>query len=267
MALNSPDHVAAERTQSLSELLLISEQFRFFNEADKVVVEKLLTSDPNTLDVDKVQGPLLSKFRNENPLTLRIHLTRIYLRAADKRKGQGASKYQVRTAATALESLERAFKLLNSLPHTTLMEALGISVEYDSKRTAVKGQNELYGLTAAADKVNGLVAQSITKLRHALAQEEFFAAKSEKLGRRPERLRTLVEELHAWWLREVSSNYGFRIDARSRKVGIGQRKKRIKNVEGPFLDLAVALFSRLDKFKELEVEAAVNNVMSNRKRP
>lgn len=166
-----------------------------------------------------------------------------------------------------MKSLERAFNSLNSLPHTTPMDALDISVECDSKRTAVKGQNERYGLTAVADEVNGLVAKSITRLRHALAQEQNSAVKSEILGRRPERLRTHVEELCVWWLREVSSKFGFRIDARSRKVGIGQRKKRIRSVEGPFLDFAVALFSRLDRFKESEVEAAVNNVMSNLKRP
>ena len=267
MTRNSPDHVAAKRTEPLRDLLLISHRFDLFNPTDERVVQKLLTSEPGTLDVDRVVHPTLSKFRKKGSLELRVHLTRVYLRAANKRKELGASKYQIEKVESVLESLERAFKSLNSLPHTTLMDALDISVEYDSKRTAVKGQKETYGLTAAADEVNGLVAKSITKLRHALAQEQDSAAKSEISGRRPERLRTLVEELHAWWSREVSSKLGFRIDARSRKVGIGQRKKRIKNVESSFLDLAVALFSRLDRFKESEVEAALNNVMSNRKRP
>jgi hypothetical protein len=210
----------------------------------------------------------LSKFRKMGSLELRVHLTRVYLRAANKRKGLGASKYQIEKVESALGLLERAFESLNSLPHTTLMDALDISVENDSKRTAVKGQNERYGLTEAADEVNGLVAKSIIKLRHALAQEQDSAAKSEISGRRPERLRTLVEELHAWWLREVSPKLEFRIDAsRSRRrVGLGQRKKQVKKVGAPFLDLAVALFSRLDKFKESEVQAAVNNVMSERKR-
>jgi hypothetical protein len=268
MTRNSPDHVAAKRTDPLSDLHLISYRFGLFNPADRRVVQKLLTSELGTLDVDKVADPTLSKFRKEGSLELRVHLTRVYLRAANKRKGLGASKYQIEKVESALDLLERVFKSLNSLPHTTLMDALDISVENDSKRTAVKGQNERYGLTEAADEVNGLVAKSIIKLRHALAQEQDSAAKSEISGRRPERLRTLVEELHAWWLREVSPKLEFRIDAsRSRRrVGLGQRKKQVKKVGAPFLDLAVALFSRLDKFKESEVQAAVNNVMSERRR-
>jgi hypothetical protein len=268
MTRNSPDHVAAKRTDPLSDLQLISHRFGLFNPADRRVVQKLLTSESGTLDVDKVADPTLSKLRKKGSLELRVHLTRVYLRAANKRKGLGASKYQIEKVESALDLLERVFKSLNSLPHTTLMDALDISVENDSKRTAVKGQNERYGLTEAADEVNGLVAKSIIKLRHALAQEQDSAAKSEISGRRPERLRTLVEELHAWWLREVSPKLEFRIDAsRSRRrVGLGQRKKQVKKVGAPFLDLAVALFSRLDKFKESEVQAAVNNVMSERRR-
>lgn len=61
---NSPDHVATKRTDPACDLLLISHRFGLFNPADKRVVQKLLTSEPGTPDVDKVVDSTASKFRN-----------------------------------------------------------------------------------------------------------------------------------------------------------------------------------------------------------
>jgi hypothetical protein len=114
--------------------------------------------------------------------------------------------------------------------------------------------------------------ESIVKLEASLTREK---AKPPRSGGRKKRLRSLVEALADWW----NARYGSfpKITARTSKVCDAKssekreaetsKKREIVAHEGPFLDLARALFCRVDEFNDTDVVATVQNVINARQGP
>jgi hypothetical protein len=86
--------------------------------------------------------------------------------------------------------------------------------------------------------------------------------KQTNAGERPKRLRTLVEALADWW-QSIGGLLAPTVDANRRDDG----PAIVHDRHGHFLTLAVALFCKVDVFKESEVTSAVTNVHEKRLAP
>lgn len=98
-----------------------------------------------------------------------------------------------------------------------------------------------------------------------LALESAINAEKNKqtnIGERRKRLRTLVEALADWW-QSTGGSLASTVDANRRDDGPAVVHGR----HGSFLKLAVALFCKVDVFKESEVVSAVTNVHEKRVTP
>ncbi len=84
-----------------------------------------------------------------------------------------------------------------------------------------------------------------------------------KAGERKKRLRTLVEALANWWQSSTGKSLAPYVHAKRRDDG----PAIVHGRHGPFLTLAVALFCKVDVFKEFEVMSAVTNVHEKRLAP
>src|SRR5262249_1428486 len=73
---------------------------------------------------------------------------------------------------------------------------------------------------------------------------------------RTERLRTLVEALANWWRSVTGKSLAPYVYAKR----LGDRRAFVVGRRGPFIELAQALFSSIDEFKDSEVISAVTNV-------
>jgi hypothetical protein len=100
------------------------------------------------------------------------------------------------------------------------------------------------------------VARVGLALQSTIETEEGKATKS---GERRKRLRTLVDALANWW-QSAGGALASTVDANRRDDGPAVVHSR----HGRFLTLAVAVFCKVDVFKESEVEAAVTNVHEER---
>jgi hypothetical protein len=96
-------------------------------------------------------------------------------------------------------------------------------------------------------------------LQSAINREE---NKQTNAGERPKRLRTLLEALADWW-QSTGGTLAPTVDANRRDDG----PAIVHGRHGPFLTLAVALFCKVDVFKESEVVSAVTNVHEKRLAP
>jgi hypothetical protein len=214
------------------------------NGRDIEVVENLLIPGRHRQKIDALDPGF--------PVPLSVDMARVYMKAALARRGDVATRNQIRAAEQALSGLTLAHdRLLDIVPRgsRTLAAALG-----DLPKN-LKGLDELNDLTEVCNEILGHVAEANLKLRSALDREK---AKPGRTGERRKRLRSLVETLADWWL----SNRG------SAPAVIPKSKRSAKRrvhlgYEGPFLDLARALFCELDEFTDDEVVATVKNVIKH----
>jgi hypothetical protein len=215
----------------------------FSNERDLDVVEKLLTAGPDSQMIDALAPG--------SPEPLSVNIALVYLNAALARHGDIATKNQIRWAEQALSSLKRAHdRLLRIVPpgSNTLAAALG-DIAKDLK--GLDEPNEFSGVCSEI-LARGL-AGAIFTLQAALDHE---AAKPRRVGERRKRLRSLVEALAAWW----NTSRGEK-PAITPELQRTSKRRVLVGLQGEFLDLARAVFCRLDNFNDSEVTATVQDVL------
>jgi hypothetical protein len=220
------------------------------NVKDSLVIQKLTTIAAGELAVDSL---VLSP---QQPVSeLRLGLIKVYLKAAKERQLSKATKSQLKNAKGALFQLEQALK---NLAKASTVEGLRMLLEgppFDDE----KGEQELNEFASACWKIKMDVSQPCSALQSAIKTEE---NKQATAGERRKRLRTLVEALADWW-QSTGGSLASTVDASRRDSGPAVVHGR----HGPFLKLAVALFCKIDVFKESEVVSAVTNVHEKRLAP
>ena len=216
---------------------------------------------PNSLDNDVVRqlsgsGPLaVDRFAAPNEVAeFRDELIGVYRKAAHARKTSTATKAQLMKGKSALAQLTRAQKTLAKVAPVGLLRTLQGS-PLDDKT----GEREFNEFASDCDTIRMDVAMAAQTLDLAIERAE-QAQRSP--GERPKRLRTLVDALADW-----CQSRGWPLAPTVRANRRDGAPAVVHGRHGDFLDLALALFSEVDKFKKSEVEAAVTNVHEKRSRP
>jgi hypothetical protein len=217
------------------------------NTHDHLVIQRLRTAPVGELAVDR-----LLRDAPQRVSWLRDALGRVYLEAAKARESSKATKGQLKDAKSALTQLTRAVENLAKVSGQDTLRILLAGPPLDGK----KGERELNELASACWKIKMDVARVGLALQSAIETEEGKATKS---GERRKRLRTLVDALANWW-QSAGGTLASTVDANRRDDGPAVVHSR----HGRFLTLAVAVFCKMDVFKESEVEAAVTNVHEER---
>jgi hypothetical protein len=96
----------------------------------------------------------------------------------------------------------------------------------------------------------------IAQVLSQLIEAEVTKPKPAKSGERKKRLRTLVEGLAVWWRSVTGKSLSPYVHAKR----LDHRPALVVGRRGPFIDLAQALFCKIDEFSESEVISAVTNV-------
>jgi hypothetical protein len=217
------------------------------NSLDNVVIRQL--SGSSKLAVDRFAAP-------NKVDELRVELIGVYREAAHARKTSTATKAQLMRGKRALAQLTGAQKTLAKVApdgQVGLLRALQGS-PLDDKT----GEREINEFASDCESIRMDVALAAQALHLAIERAE-QAQRSP--GERPKRLRTLVDALADW------------CQSRGRPLAPTVKANRrdgapavVHGRHGVFLELALALFSEVDKFKKSEVEAAVTNVHEKRSR-
>jgi hypothetical protein len=175
-------------------------------------------------------------------------MTNVYLRAAQERQMSKASNDQLKHAKVALSGLTQTLK---SLERVTGCDGLRMFLE-GSPLDDHKGERELNEFASTCWKIRMDLTLSCLAPESAINTEK---NKQINAGERRKRLRTLVEALADWW-QSTGGSLASTVDANRRDDGPAVVHDR----HGTFLKLAVALFCKVDVFKESEVVSAVTNV-------
>jgi hypothetical protein len=209
------------------------------NGQDIEVVAKLITGGP---DCQKIDALALG-----SPTRLRADIALVYVKAARARRGDIATKNQMMLARQALSHLALAHdRLLKIVP----LGSRDLKAAFGALAKDLKGLNERNEFTDVCSEILGLdLRNAISKLETALKRE---AAKPRRTGERKKRLRSLVEALAAWW----TETYGLKPTITPKFQG-----RVLVGHQGPFLDLARAVFCGLDNFNDGEVVATVQDVL------
>ena len=221
------------------------------NAHDQFAIAKLRSAQIGELAVDRLLAnnrQLIPKFREA--------LVQIYFSAAQTRELRKATKHQIDHARSADRHLTHALKHLEAVStdgRDGLTRLLAGSPLDDAK-----GEIESNRFGATIEGIRLDVARSRHALRSAIDAE---VKKSGKSGERSKRLRTLVEALATWWLLGGGRSIAPYVRANRRDDGPAVVHGR----SGKYLELAVALFCRVDVFKVSEVEATVTNVYEQRR--
>jgi hypothetical protein len=222
------------------------------NVNDTLVIHSLKTATAGELAVDS----LLLDFRQTVP-ELRAALVDVYLKAAKERQANKATKEQLKHAQRARSRLSQA---LESLKRAGTDEQNGLRILLEGPPLDDnKGERELNAFASECWKIRMDLAQPCLALESAINGE---INKRSNVGERRKRLRTLVEALADWW-QSMGGSLAPTVDANRRDDGPAVVHGR----HGSFLKLAVALFCKVDVFKESEVVSAVTNVHEKRLAP
>jgi hypothetical protein len=224
------------------------------NLQDNLVVQKLATATIGDLPVDRF-GHLFSKDgsspRESHIIALRLALIRVYVAAANVRLYARATQGQFKSAQAALTSLTNATEQLDQVKPP---RQRGLQAAFGSPVDDLKGFDELNDLGSKCSQIRMDIVPIMLDLMRAIDDEK---AKPKSAGERKKRLRTLVEALSNWWRSATGKSWAPYVHAK--KMGralpafvVGRR--------GDFIELAQALFSSIDEFKESEVISAVTNV-------
>jgi hypothetical protein len=222
------------------------------NVNDSLVIQKLSTTAAGTLAVDSlVPNP------QQSVPELRLALVKVYFKAAEQRQLSKATKSQLKNAKSALSQWKQVLKSLERVS-TDGRDGLRMLLEgppLDDNR----GERELNEFASVCWQIRMDAIPPFMALQSAINTEE---NKQTNAGERPKRLRTLVEALADWW-QSTGGTLATTVDSNRRDDG----PAIVHGRHGPFLTLAVALFCKVDVFKESEVTSAVTNVHEKRLAP
>jgi hypothetical protein len=219
------------------------------NVNDSLVIQKLTTTAAGELAVDS----LVLNPQQKVP-ELRAALVNVYLKAAQERQASKATKSQLNNAKSALSYLRHALKNLEKVS-TDGQDGLRMLLEGPPLEDN-KGEQELNEFDSACWRVRMALARPCLDLESAVNTEK---DKQTNAGERRKRLRTLVETLADWW-QSTGGSLAPTVDANRRD----DAPAVVHGRHGHFLTLALALFCKVDVFKESEVVAAVTNVHEKR---
>ena len=222
------------------------------NANDTLIIQSLNTTAAGELAVDS----LLLDSQQTVP-QLRAALVDVYLKAAKERQAAKATKDQLKHGKSALLQVAQTLKSLQRVS-TDGRDGLRMLLE-GPPLDDNKGERELNGFASACWKIRMDVTQLYLALESVIDGEK---NKQSNAGERRKRLRTLVEALADWW-QSTGGSLASTVDANRRDDGPAVVHGR----HGSFLKLAIALFCKVDVFKEPEVVSAVTNVHEKRLTP
>jgi hypothetical protein len=219
------------------------------NANDSFVIQKLSAIPAGELAVDSLV------LTPQQPIPeLRLALINVYLKAVKQRSSSRATKSQLKHAKSALSQWTQVLKTLERVSSDgrdgLRMLLKGPLLDDD------KGERDLNEFASFCWQIRMDATPPFMDLQSAITTEE---NKQSNLGERPKRLRTLIEALADWW-QSIGGSLAPTVDANRRDDGPAIVHSR----HGPFLTLAIALFCKVDVFKESEVESAVTNVHEKR---
>jgi hypothetical protein len=224
------------------------------NMQDNLVVHELSTAKIGALPVDRFGSLLCADGRSpgeSHTKELRLALIQVYFAAADARRSAKASKDQLNKAKAALATLTRA---IDQLDQTRPRKQRGFQGAFGSPMDDFKGLDESNDFGARCSKIQMDIVSVMMDLSGAIETEKKF--KLTTAGERKKRLRTLVEALAHWWKSVTGKSLVPYVQAKKRD----DAPALVVGRYGPFIELAQALFSRTDGFKDSEVISTVTNV-------
>jgi hypothetical protein len=225
------------------------------NVRDNVIIAKLSTTTIGDLPIDQFCCLLRNDGKSDEEngiINLRRALIQVYFDAADARRQAKATRDQIESARKALESLTEAMRKLDLVEPA---RQRGLQAVFGSPSDDTKGLDEFneFGSRCSDVKIKVVpIAQALSQLIEA----EVTKPKPAKSGERKKRLRTLVEGLAVWWRSETGKSLSPYVHAKR----LDHRPALVVGRRGPFIDLAQALFCKIDEFSESEVISAVTNV-------
>jgi hypothetical protein len=222
------------------------------NVNDGLIIRKLSTTAIGELAVDSLM------LNPHQPVSkLRVALVKVYWKAVKERQLSKATKSQLKNAKSALNQLTQVLKNLAKVS-TDGRDGLRMLLE-GSPLDDNKGERELNEFASACWQIRMDATPPFMALQSAINTEE---DKQTNAGERRKRLRTLVEALADWW-QSTGGSLASTVEANRRDDG----PAIVHGRHGSFLTLAVALFCKVDVFKESEVVSAVTNVHEKRLAP
>ena len=225
------------------------------NMRDNLVVQRLSTARIGSLPADRFSHLFCKQGSSPNDdhcIDLRLALIRVYFAAANVRLYAKATQGQFKSAQTALTSLRNAIDRLNE---TSPPRLRGLQAAFGSPLDDQKGVDELNDFGSRCSQVRMDIVPVMMVLFHAIENEK-TKAKPAKAGERKKRLRTLVEALANWWRALTGKSLAPYVHAKR----LDDRPAFVVGRRGQFVELAQAVFSGTDEFKELEVISAVTNI-------
>jgi len=223
------------------------------NLQDNLVVQKLSTAKIGDLAVDQF-GRLLCREgaspRESHIIALRLALIRVYFAAANVRLYARATQDQFKSAQAALTSLTNATEQLDQVRPP---RQRGLQAAFGGPVDDPKGFDELNDLGSKCSQIRMDIVPIMLDLMRAIEDEK---TKPKPAGERKKRLRTLVEALANWWRSVTGKSLAPYVYAKR----LGDRRAFVVGRRGHFIELAQALFSSIDEFKDSEVISAVTNV-------
>jgi len=214
---------------------------------DNRVIHQLHTASVGELAVDALVA-------SQKVPALRIALRRVYFKAAEARQLSKATRSQLKNAKSASSLLMQAVEKLEKV--STDGRSGLLSLLQGSPLDDARGERETNEFASACSTSKRDVVGAYMALHSTIQTEE---KKPTKAGERRKRLRTLVDALADQW-QSVGGRLAPTVRANRRDDGPAVVHGR----HGQFLTIAVALFCKVDVFKESEVEAAVTNVHEKR---
>src|SRR5262249_53089082 len=225
------------------------------NEQDDAVIDRLSSASFGDLPVDQ-----FSRFLREDGhcdddqsiATLRRALIQEYVDAARARHGARAAESQIEVAHAALTSLKTAVIRLGEVRS---IRQRGIGGLLGRPLDDIKGLDELNEFGSKCWKIQ-LDLVPIAQALDELTTAETAKPKPSERGERKKRLRVLVEELAKWWTSTTNRSMAAYVQAKR----VDHRPAFVLGRRGDFVELALALFCEIDKFKSSEVISAITNV-------
>jgi hypothetical protein len=222
---------------------------------DHFVVAALVATPLRQLLVDKFADQLCeegSDASDEDVSRLRAGLIGVYFSAAQVRWQAKARTVELTAARRALDALTEAVAKLDDV---NVPMRRGLSGVLSPLVIDVKGRQELNAFQSACHCIRFSVISPMLELWK-LVEAETAKTAPAKSGERKKRLRTLVEALAQWWIAATGKTVAPCVRAKR----LDHRPALVMGRDGPFLSLAVALFSKIDQLNESEVVSAVTNV-------
>ena len=229
------------------------------NVQDNLVIRQLATVKIGDLPVDQF-GRLFGEdesSQSDHIIELRVDLIRVYIKAADVRLYARATQEQLKSAQSALSSVVKAVKQLD---HVRPQRQRGFQALFGSPVDDTKGLDELNDFGARCSTIRMDIINCMQNLSRTIENEN-AKPRQTAAGERKKRLRTLVEALADWWESKIGESIAPYVYAKKLGKGI---PAFVVGRQGDFIELAQALLSNIDVFKESEVISAVTNVYEDR---